>query len=120
MSEKLSGMRRRISKVEQQVADKARRENLLDCNCRLWTCAISGKEKEFEAEMNLVCPVHGFRQLGVIIHSQIIRAKDFTIDQNGARIDPSRIRQLEQLIAAYEARARQTRIASKHDDSEEL
>ncbi len=67
MSGKLSGLRKRLAKVERQLADHARREGLANCTCSAVTLAIPGREREFEAEMNLPCPAHGLRRLGKII-----------------------------------------------------
>ena len=45
----------------------AKQEMLRKCNCRPTTIAYTTKPEEFEAEMNLSCPAHGFRRLGWIV-----------------------------------------------------
>ncbi len=66
MSGTLSSLSRRLTKLEQQLADRAKRANLASCNCSCITIADPARSEEFEAEMNLPCPAHGFRRLGRI------------------------------------------------------
>jgi|ERR1035438_1523863 hypothetical protein len=70
MSAKLSSLRKRLATLEQEQADRARREELADCNCP------EMKSSEFlspifpealEAQLNKTCPVHGFRRFGRIV-----------------------------------------------------
>jgi hypothetical protein len=68
MSQKLCNIRKRLAKVQQQIADIARHEELSNCNCRDGTVASEGQAEEFEREMNLPCPTHGLRRRGTIIH----------------------------------------------------
>jgi hypothetical protein len=75
--------------------DKVRHKELANCTCRDLTVAIH--PEEFEAEMNLSCPSHGFRRLGRIVHVVFV-------DSDG-KPQPSR---LDELIATYEARLEQT------------
>jgi hypothetical protein len=102
MSQKLSSLRRRLVKVQQRMADIARREELADCNCPVTTFVTSGRPEEFESEMNLPCPSHGFRRLGRIIWIQSVAA------ENGAPKFDERIQQddaeIERLLEIYEAR----------------
>ena len=53
------------------MADRARLEELVDCNCPEMKSAGSFLAPIFlealEAELNKMCPVHGFRQLGRIV-----------------------------------------------------
>lgn len=91
MSGTLSGLRRRLVKVEQQRAERAeraRRALLAKCNCTELTIALV--PEKFEAEMNLRCPFHGFRRLGKIMRSCV---------KTGSRLD--------ELVATYEARLAQ-------------
>jgi len=55
-----------LDKVERLRADTAARKKEATCNCSTWTLADSDRPEQFEAEMNLPCPAHGFRQLGYI------------------------------------------------------
>jgi hypothetical protein len=110
MSDKLFSMRRRLRKLERALANSRWREKLVHCNCSTVTMAID--PDKFEAEMNLSCPAHGFRQLGLIVHVEPIGAG------GSRRKGPG----LDQLLATYEARARQARLdrIDKDDDFEEI
>jgi hypothetical protein len=81
MSGKLSSLSRRLAKIERQLIDGARREELENCICRQLTVADPNKPEEFEAEMNETCPLHGFRRLGEIIEIQYIGRKNTKLDQ---------------------------------------
>ena len=71
MSAKLSSLHKRLARLEQECAAKARHEELADCNCPGMKSAGSFLAPIFpealEAELNKTCPVHGFRQLGRIV-----------------------------------------------------
>ncbi len=95
MSERLSGLRKRLAKVEQRMADQARHAELANCTCNMSvTLANPDHPEEFEAEMNLPCPAHGFRRLGRILRI--------------AFINPDRTQEpsprLDELIATYQRR----------------
>lgn len=107
MSGKLSSLRKRLAKVERDLADRARREEYANCNCREMTHAMPGEEEEFEAEMNLPCPSHGFRRLG-----RIMRIVFVNPDRTP---EPS---PLDELIATYEARLAQADRELAHDPQE--
>ena len=66
MSAKLSSLRKRLATLEQEQADRARREELVDCNCPEMKSSVTFLAPIFpealEAELNKTCPVHGFRQ----------------------------------------------------------
>jgi hypothetical protein len=64
MPGKLPSLRRRLTKVEQTLAKKAKQKELENCICEDLTVFMLGKEDEFEAKMSMECPVHGFRRLG--------------------------------------------------------
>ena len=57
-------LRKRLEKLEQQLAEIKRRESPVKCNCRNFTLAAT--PEYFHAEMNQTCPVHEFRRLGKI------------------------------------------------------
>jgi hypothetical protein len=62
---KLAGnFQRRLKRLEQQVAQIAKRNPQAICNCRRLT--VVARPEYFAAEMNQTCPVHGFRSLGQI------------------------------------------------------
>ena len=111
MSGNLSGLWKRLAKVEQRMADQARRAELANCTCihsPCFTIAITGQPEKFEAEMNLPCPAHGFRRLGRIMHICFI-------DPDGtAEPDP----RLDELIATYEAGLAQADREQAHDPQE--
>lgn len=95
MSRKLSSLNGRLAKVEQQMADQARRAELANCNCEhVGTLAITSQPEKFEAEMNLPCPAHGVRRLGRIMQLVFIDPGD--TERPSTRLD--------ELIATYEAR----------------
>ena len=96
MSGKLSSLSRRLAKVEQQLADVARREELANCICREMT--ITFEAEEFEAEMNRTCLVHGFRRLGRILAVRFVNT-DGTLTEESAK--------LHQLVETYELRLSQ-------------
>jgi hypothetical protein len=77
MSGKLSSLSRRLAKIERQLIDGARREELENCICRQLTVADPNKPEEFEAEMNETCPLHGFRRLGEINENRVYRAEEY-------------------------------------------
>jgi len=98
MSGKLSGLRRRLAKVENALTETTERERLAHCICKgrsecFGTMAFSNKPEEFEAEMNQTCPVHGFRHLGHVI---VIRSFEPGRKQERGRLD--------QLLDEYYAR----------------
>ncbi len=100
MSGKLSGLQKRLTKVEQQLADRAdraRRAWLAKCNCKDWT--LAGTVEQFEKEMKLRCPCHGFRRLGKI--TQLLFAP-----------------RMDELIATYEAGLAEAEREQAHDAQE--
>jgi hypothetical protein len=109
MSGKLSGLWKRLEKVEQLMADQARRAELANCNCQHFvTLAIAGHADEFEAEMNLPCPAHSFRRLGRIMRIGFV-------DPTGTKMPSPR---LDELIAIYDARLVQADREQAHDHQE--
>ena len=76
MPRKLSDLNKRLAKVEQRAAHIARREKLANCNCYPDPLGIKmlvvKDAKEFEAQMNLSCPAHGFRRLGKLMVVTIV------------------------------------------------
>lgn len=83
MSRKLfNNLNMRLAKVEQQVAHIATREKLANCNCypkgpngRALPWFVVKSAEEFEADMNLSCPAHGFRRLGKLMVVSIVSRK---------------------------------------------
>jgi len=88
-------LRKRLAKLEQQISYQAQRAELANCNCNKFvTIANPNDPDEFEAEMNLQCPAHGFRRLGMITRIAFI-------DGDGTEeLNP----RLDELIATYKAR----------------
>ena len=103
MSEGLSRLRRRLARVERALANVPKQENRGKCNCPVFTMANTMQPEKFEAEMNLKCPEHGFRNLGRIV----------LIEHIGRRGDP-RVKegQLHNLVSEYRARERAARIST--------
>jgi hypothetical protein len=103
--------RKRLERLEQQVAEIKRRESPAKCNCRHFTIAASAEF--FEAEMNETCPVHGFRRLGRI---NVL---------NVAIVDKGKVTERSQgvpeLVQEYERRlARHCQRMLEEDDPEDL
>jgi hypothetical protein len=70
MSAKLSSLRKRLAKLEQEQADRARVEELANCNCPELKSAASYLAvcpSKFEKDINETCPVHGLRRFGTIV-----------------------------------------------------
>jgi len=109
MSGKLSNLSRRVAEVEQQVDDRAGREELTNCICREWT--FTHDADAFE-EMNRTCPVHGFRRLGRILPVSFVRP-DRTLTEESTK--------LLQLVETYKLRLSQRPQsgAELKDDSQE-
>jgi hypothetical protein len=93
MSGSLSGQRKRLAKVERELASILRPEPPSECNCGSSTVASPDKAEEFEAEMNRTCPTHGVRRLGWLA----------IIEHIGRRGDHGAGR-LAQLVETYQAR----------------
>jgi hypothetical protein len=95
MSGKLSSLRKRLDQLEQRMADRARRAELANCTCiHMPDVTLAIHPEEFEAEMNLPCPAHGFRRLGKVL---AIRFRD-----GDGTTEPSD--RWDELIATYQRR----------------
>ena len=92
MSAKLSSLRKRLATLEQQRADRARREELADCNCPELKSSpgfyIAIHPEALASDLHEMCPVHGLRRFGTIT------IFDFGNTETTAK--------LEQLIDAHE------------------
>jgi len=112
MSESL---RKRVTRVEQRLIEFATRQQLRDlrCNCREMTLVDPEEPGAFEAEMNLPCPVHSFRNLGHIVDVRFV-------GEERAKLDGLlKIYRARQLPGDRLSRLRQAGLKLKHD-SEEL
>lgn len=137
MSEKLSSLRKRMAKLERNVADIAHREKLVNCNCQELTIAQDHQPEEFEREMNLPCPSHGLRRLGKIIHivsvsapstpgilvtgplGEIIRQEEPHPDENAFQ-EVEVNDELDRLLEIYRARiAEDDRLKREKEEQEE-
>lgn len=107
MSGKLSSLNRRLAKVEQQVAERTKREELANCICRTsMPFTIVHNAEDFEVEMNRPCPVHGVRDLGqLLIHTPF--NSDTTPSEESIK--------LRQLLDLYELR-----LSQRSQSSDEL
>lgn len=107
-------LRKRLEKLEQQLAEIKRRESPGTCNCRNFTLAAT--PEYFQAEMNQTCPVHGCRRLGKIQSMEVrILGKNGDVEK--------RSRGLTELVREYErrlARDRQRMLELEEDDPEDL
>jgi hypothetical protein len=110
MPGKNNGLRKRLAAIEQRLAEMERREELANCNCKDRTSACAAMLEEFEAEMKVTCPTHGFRRLGQITRLSFVEP-DGTECGNTAS--------LEQLLAEYDARyTRHSNAELEHDSQE--
>ena len=130
MSQKLSSIRRRLAKVQQQMAEIARREELSNCNCRDMTDADDQRPEKFEREMNLPCPTHGLRRLGTLICSHSVAVDSWPevvetgplgeiLPQKDAfpKVDSG---ELDRLLEVYKARlAEDDRVKREKEDQAE-
>ncbi|MGD0506350.1 MAG: hypothetical protein ABSA27_01030 [Terriglobales bacterium] len=91
-----------MAKVEQQQADRARREELADCNCPELKSPVGFQvgvsPEQLEAALNEMCPVHGLRRFGRITIFNFGKP-DGTENENTAK--------MHQLIDAHELRLSQ-------------
>jgi hypothetical protein len=104
-------LRKRLARVERTLADTAKRKEEAGCNCRLLTAASSRNPAEFEAEMNLPCPVHGIRHLGQLMVVTFVQAVNGKPDTSAPK-DPLEV-ELKRLLDEYHARQRSRRNASQ-------
>jgi hypothetical protein len=119
-------LRKRLAKVKQQMAEKARREKLVNCNCKLVTVVLPNGAEKFEAEMNLQCPGHGFRTLGIILSRRPYKstfrpdASDETWDRCQKAILEDDATTIDALIDLYTQRYRQHARREAEEESDEF
>lgn len=53
----------RLDRIEKRLNN----QRLQSCNCVEISKLVQGKEEKFEAELNLPCPYHGLRNLGLVV-----------------------------------------------------
>jgi hypothetical protein len=94
MSGNMRGLQKRLARVEQTLANIAKREKMANCICRDCTLVLPHEPEKFEAEMNRTCPVHGFRRLGQIM--QVVFIGPDGVAEESAKLD--------ELLEIYEAR----------------
>jgi hypothetical protein len=99
---KLPSLRKRLTKLEQTLAKKAKQKELEDCICKDGAVFMLGKEDEFEAEMNVACPVHGFRRLGQIV--QIVTVAPESYPENEKEEVRRKNARSNELMKEYETR----------------
>ena len=112
MSAKLSSLRKRLATLEQEQADRARREELADCNCPAMKSSVpflAVFPEAFEAELNETCPVHGFRRFGAITIIDFVNL-DGTESESAAK--------MHQLITSYRLRLAQHSQSSIEPEAE--
>jgi len=81
MSGKLLSLQRRLARVERGLIDIAEPERWFNCNCRETTIADASKPEEFEREMNRMCRVHPFRDLGILVEVRSVGQESAKLDQ---------------------------------------
>jgi hypothetical protein len=100
-----SDLSRRLAKAEQQVAAMARHTKLANCNCcpqdptGIGIPLLVTNTKEFEAKMNLPCPVHEFRHLGKLVVVQFVHG-DRTIAEESVGLNKV-VEEYEHRLSAY-------------------
>jgi hypothetical protein len=99
MSGKSFNLSRRLAAVEQRLAETAKRKSLDNCNCIIRPLFPVKDEKEFEAQTNVACPVHGFRRLERLVVVTIVRTSRSNREES--RLEESR---LEQVVDQYQRR----------------
>ena len=112
MSAKLSSLRKRLATLEQWQADRARREELENCNCPELKSDVSFLAvwpEALEAEMNETCPVHGLRRFGPIVILDCVKP-DGTESENTMKMC--------QLIDSHERRLAQHSQSSVEPEEE--
>ena len=57
----------RLLKIREEIIRITRKEARSLCNCQQITLAESWFWKEFEAKMNISCPIHGPCRLGIVV-----------------------------------------------------
>ena len=57
----------RLARLRAEITEIAKKEARPFCNCNQITVAFGHEPEKFEAETKLVCPIHGRRNLGVIV-----------------------------------------------------
>jgi len=77
MSERLAAYRRRLAKVEQQLATIAWRKVLANCTCDETKFVIVHSEEEQKAVLSVPCPAHGHRRIaGAVLIEYMGRPQD--------------------------------------------
>ena len=110
MSRKLSELSKRLAKVDQQVANIATRDKLANFNCypkgpngRALPWFVVKSAEEFEADMNLSCPAHGFRRLGKLMVVTIVGRKGETSEECARRSELAKeyYRRLSEFVKSH-------------------
>lgn len=57
----------RLAKIRTEITKLANKEARAFCNCNKITVAYGREPEKFEAEMKRACPIHGRRNLGVVV-----------------------------------------------------
>jgi hypothetical protein len=92
-----SNFERRLAKIEQALAETAKREQTANCTCLSGTVANSLDPESFEEEMNRGCHSHGFRRLGQILCVRFVNSDRTPVES------PT----LDDLLRTYELRLSQ-------------
>lgn len=109
MTLSLPDLSKRAAKLERDVAERARRKELVNCVCREVVSALH--PEELEAELNLPCSVHGIRRFGFIVTTGVIKP-DVSLTEESLK--------MKQVVDAYELRLRNFKSSQEaEDDSQE-
>jgi len=69
-------LEQRLVQMRAEVAEIVRKEARSFCNCKQITVIAGQTPEEFEAEMNIACPIHEFRRLGAIVRLETLPPDD--------------------------------------------
>ena len=102
----------RIAKIEQELAQVEADERLNNCICDNNLVIVSaGNVPEFRAEMDRLCPVHGFRELHIMHIVKVDTALDFSTPQE--IIDEAEV---EEALNEYNRRLEESKRQRDEDD----
>jgi len=102
----------RLAKLEQEFAQVELDERLSDCNCDdNLVFVTAGNVAALRAEMDRLCPVHGFRELH-IMHMVVVR----TADDPASPAEIIEEAEVEEALNEYNRRLAESRQRREEED----
>jgi hypothetical protein len=91
MSDTLSSLRRRLDKIDEQIAARKRRDKLVNCDCQEVRIVVHSSENHEEEEETRVqpCPVHGFGRLEHVIDVRFVSPDQTSGGEHSSGADPT-------------------------------